>query len=304
MTPNKQSLIWTSILVSILTFTLLLVAYNYKQQLEVETNKNNNSQLKIIKNYIHNTERVKIPIDSEWTLCDSKMSHHALDEILGEASSLCLLIDKSQCEVCWKKALVFLKDNTKKLSLHPVILFSGYLPKDFARICTDIPFPCYLIVSTTKLDNFFQTSEPMYFVLSPTKDIHFVFYPDGMYDTMGNHYLSTIASYIKNNKSYSSTNMVTAENPQIEIKKSPLRKKLTVKLYLQNRGNKTVNIQRVLPSCDCMLIENYPNTISARDKTSIDVSIVPDKKGWMQRSVTIILDNKQTIEFNIDIYVV
>lgn len=304
MTPNKQSLIWTSILVSILTFTLLLIAYNYKQQLGVETIKSNNFQQKVIKHYIHNTERIRIPIDSEWALYDSKMSHHTLEDILVDKSLLCLLIDKSQCEVCWKKALAFLKDNAKNYSLHPVILFSGYLPKDFTRICTDIPFPYYLIVSTTTLDNFFQTSEPMYFVLNPTKDIHFVFYPDGMYDTMGNHYLSTVASYIKNNKSSPSTNMVTAENPQIEIKRSPLRKKLTVKLYLQNRGNKSVNIQKVLPSCDCMLIENYTNTISARGKTSIDVSIVPDKKGWMQRSVTIILDNKQTIEFNIEIYVV
>ena len=304
LTLNKRQLIWTIILGVIATLTIFFIAYNYKQQLDIQTLKSNNAQLKIIKSYIHYTEEFKTPINDEWTFYDSNMKQYTFNDIVAKGSQFCLFIDKSQCEVCWKRALTYLEGNTKGSSLQPIILFSGFLPKDFTRLSTSMPFPCYYIESTIDLEEYFPTSNPMYFVLNRAKFIHYVFYPEGMYETMGSHYLSAVASYLNTYSHTSSTTMVTAENPQIEIKNLPLRKKASINLYLQNKGNNPVKIQQVLPSCDCMLIEHYPTVVKARSKATIDVSFVPDKKGWMQRSVTIILDNKQTIEFNIDIYVV
>lgn len=304
LTLNKQHLTWAIILGTIAALTFFFIVYNYKQQLDIQTLKSNNAQFKIIKSYIHYTEEVKTPINDDWTFYDSNMKQYTLDDIVAKRSQFCLFIDKSQCEVCWKRALTYLEENTKGTSLQPIILFSGFLPKDFVRLSTNLPFPCYYVESTIGLEEYFQTSNPMYFILNQAKFIHYVFYPEGMYDAMGSQYLFAITSYLNTYNHTSPTTMIIAENPQIEIKGLPLRKKASVKLYLQNRGNKSVKIQQVLPSCDCMLIEHYPTVVKAKDKATIDVSFVPDKKGWMQRSVTIILDDKQTIEFNIDIYVV
>jgi hypothetical protein len=112
LTLNKQHLTWAIILGTIAALTFFFIVYNYKQQLDIQTLKSNNAQFKIIKSYIHYTEEVKTPINDDWTFYDSNMKQYTLDDIVAKRSQFCLFIDKSQCEVCWKRALTYLEENT------------------------------------------------------------------------------------------------------------------------------------------------------------------------------------------------
>ena len=63
-------------------------------------------------------------------------------------------------------------------------------------------------------------------------------------------------------------------------------------------------VKQIVPSCTCLLIECAPTKVPAHGEATVCVSIVPDTRGWMSRSVMVTLDNKQTLEFNIDLHVV
>lgn len=273
-------------------------------------NKRNNADslqtnLALKKALLEKINNESLEVTSEWDIRDVQMKRTSLDEILKTGPRLCLFIDRSQCDVCWKKAIDFIKDNVKGKNLSQVcIMLSGFQPNDmrqFQSIAADIPI-YYLVDMPQELAGKIEKGKTYFFVLENARLISHLFEPEGLYESMGKEYIQGFQKLSRLAKS--SQQFVRAINPEIVRDSLSLRKKEAFLLRVENAGRQQVGITKVSPSCTCIMVEDFPKYMMPHSIGEIKVVLVPETKGWMMRTITVELDNGQELEFNIEAHVV
>lgn len=289
--------------------TVASVSIVWINQTSSENNKNSADSLQTnlaLKNaLLEKINNESVEITSEWEVRDGQMKRTSLDEILKDGPRLCLFIDRSQCDACWKKAIDFIKENFKERDLSQVcILLSGFQPNDmrqFQTIASGIPI-YYLANMPQELASKIDWGKTYFFVLENPHMISRVFESDGLYESIGREYIQGFQKLSRQAKS--SQQVVRAINPEIVRDSLSLRKKEVFLLRVENAGRQQVGITKVTPSCTCIRVEDYPKYVMPHSIGEITVVLVPETKGWMMRTITVQLDNGQELEFNIEAHVV
>ena len=164
-----KKIILTILLVLLTVASVSIVWIN---QTSRENNKNKadslQTNLALKKALLEKINNENLEITSEWEVRDEQMKRTSLDEILKGGPRLCLFIDRSQCDVCWKKAIDFIKDNVKGKNLSQVcIILSGFQPNDmrqFQSIAADIPI-YYLVDMPQELVRKIEKGKTYFFIL-------------------------------------------------------------------------------------------------------------------------------------------
>lgn len=298
----------------ILTILLTLLAVAavsivWINQTSGENNKNVvdslEANLALKKALLEKVNNESIEITSEWEIRDAKMRQTTLETVLNGSPKLCLFIDRSQCDVCWKKAIDFIKENVKGKDLAQVcILLSGFQPNDirqFQTIAAGIPV-YYLADMPQELVGKIEKSKTHLFVLENAQMISHIFAPDGLYESIGKEYLEAFLKLSQQAEGLH--HVVKAVNPEIAKDSLLLRKKEVFVLKVENTSSQSVGIAKVTPSCTCIMVQSFPKNIQPHSTSEIKVVLVPETKGWMMRTITVELGNGQELEFNIEAHVV
>lgn len=289
--------------------TVVSVSIVWINQASRENNKNSadslQTNLALKKALLEKINNESVEITSEWEVRDGQMKRMSLDEILKDGPRLCLFIDRSQCDVCWKKAIDFIKDNVKGQDLAQVcILLSDFQPNDIRQFQTiAAPISIYYLANMPQeLASRIERGKTYFFVLENPHMISRVFESDGLYESIGKEYIQGFQKLLHHAKS--SQQIVRGINPEIVRDSLSLRKKEAFLLRVENAGRQQVGIAKVTPSCTCIGVDDFPKYIMPHSVGEINVVLVPETKGWMMRTITVQLDNGQELEFNIEAHVV
>ena len=262
-------------------------------------------------NYLKQIKYSQAKIDARMPILYTNSDKHItqLSEIVDEGFHLGIYIDKSQCEMCWKRAVVFMKDTLPTLndSIEPFILVSGYSKRDLQMMLNrnKIKLPVFLIDRPEPLQYLLNENMPFYFVLGHEGVLSSLFFPENVYDAMGTAYLKNAVAYcsvLANSDTSTITNVVSL-NPNIDIGEVKIREKHLVKLQLKNNGGNICKINNVQATCNCVIVDNFPEYIYPGETISIGVRFLSHQKGVVQREIFVSVDgNKSLIKFNLKAY--
>lgn len=259
-------------------------------------------------NYLKQIKSSQAKIDARMPILytNSDKNIKQLSEIVDEGYQLGVYIDKSQCEMCWKRAVVFMKDTLPTLndSIEPFILVSGYSKRDLQMMINrnKIKLPVFLIDKPQSLQYLLKEDMPFYFVLSKEGVLTSVFFPENVYDIMGTAYLKNAVAYcsvLANSASFSNVNVVPL-NPNIDIGEVRIREKHLVKLQLKNNGENICKINNVQATCNCVIVDNFPEYIYPGETINIEVRFLSHQIGLVKREIFVNIDgNNSLIKFNL-----
>ncbi len=297
---NSQTKKFGGILAIILIgiFTYFVYLNDQKRDAEMKLSEKEDT-LSIIKSHLLQqigfTEAV---INPETSLYSQVGNDSTIASLTTKGKRFCLYIERSQCEDCWERALAFLErsDSVIKYLPAPIIIASGYNRRDFLLMLErhTIKYPVYLIDRPWEIDNLLCRNQPFYFILEKGGRMTSIFYPEGMYELMGDVYLRHVAKYCfpdsieKNAKAD-----IEILNPEIDLGTVSLRQKCIVELGLRNRGKNKCRIKNVMPTCNCLLVERVPEAILPGEVEMIKVTFLSNNKGTIKREVQVSMEGEE-----------
>lgn len=242
---------------------------------------------------------VPMGIDSIWT---SKSKHISLDVLTSKGPRLCLFLHKSQCDLCRNEALEYFEECRSLYKwLNPVVLLSGFKPNDLIKLEQLYSLPLFLMDERLEIDVESQKDYPILLVLNQNEKVNYVFPLKDKSPYIKEEYVKRANAYcqVMNRQP-----KIRAINANIQLGNIELRRKVVVNLLLENVSGQDYNVVDIEPSCDCIRIEDFTKVIKAESKGFVKVTLVPERKGTLYRTVSVKLANAQTVDFEINANVI
>lgn len=278
----------------IVTVVMYVDKVNHRiQQMETERNIALELYFKSMK------ELVPMGIDSIWT---SNFKYISLDVLTSKGPRLCLFLHKSQCDLCRNEALEYFEECGSLYKwLKPVVLLSGFKPNDLIQMEHSYSFPLFLVDERWEIDAETQKDYPILMVLNQKGKINYVFPLEDKSPYIKEEYVKRVNAYCQTSNRKP---RIRAINANIQLGNIELRRKVVVKLLLENVSSQDCKVVNIEPSCDCIRIEDFTKVIYAESKGFVKVTLVPERKGTLYRTVSVKLASAQTVDFEINANVI
>ena len=280
-------------------FTYFVYLNDLKRDAELKLSDMEDSYKMLQSHFLRQISQTEAYIKPDTPLFSPTENDSTLASLTLHGKRFCLYIERSQCEECWERALAYLEKETSNMNYRPspIILASGYNRRDFLLMLErhHIKYPVYLLERPWEIEDFLSHNQPFYFILEKDGRMKSIFYPEGIYELMGERYLRHITAYcFPDTKDVHTNADIELLNPQVDLGKVPLRQKRIVELRIRNKGKQKCNIKNVIPTCNCVLVEGFPEAILPGETDTIRVSFLSTNKGAVEREVRVTVKGENT----------
>ena len=230
-----------------------------------------------------------------------------LRSLASDGPRLGLYIAGNQCESCWKAALAYLERmmHDKEAGRKPFIVAGRYNPREYRllRQQVEVSFPVYPVCGGEDMARIEAMGEPFYFVLQPDGSWSSVFFPDGLYEVLGDTYFTAVSQLMQSTGSrHPISRQDTDErkglvllNDKVNLGKVGLRKKQTAVFRIKNTGMEPCIIRDAHPLCNCLSLEKVPHVVAPGDTACFKVAFLSSRKGLVRRSVRFRIEGSSVI---------
>lgn len=290
---------------TIITFVFLLIgAFTYfvylndmKRNAELNLSEKEDSLIIMRSHFLKQIELTEARVSPDGKFFSQTEADSTIRSLTLNGKRFGLFVERSQCEQCWERALAYLEKNVHDIKYmpEPIILVSGYNRRDFQLMLKrhHISFPVYLIDRPWEIENLLYSNQPFYFVLDKDGRMKYIFYPEGMYELMGRECLRHVTAYcFPEATGDNSRSDIELVNPEVDLGTVSLRQKRTVELCIRNNGKNKRRIRNIIPSCNCLLVEDDPETILPGNVGTITVSFLSHNKGQVKREVQVSVEGE------------
>jgi len=297
---KNKIIIGSVVFVALFVYFVHLNDIKMKQQSDLTELKTEHEQLTI--EMLQHIKVLKENFNLQTSLYNPiKKDSMILANLIDKGARIGLFIDRFQCEDCWMRAVAFLKKETKNNHLlKPFILASSYNQRNFFLLNQryKMPFPVYLLDRPEEITFLLNENQPFYFVLNQDGTMNYIFYPEGLYEQIGEFYLKSVTQYCFQNAKFPQNHYkspIALLNPSVDLGKISIRQKKEIIFNIKNTGTNKCSIKNVHPSCNCILLESAPDYILPQQTGKIKVAFLSVVKGQIEREMQFSIDQSQTV---------
>lgn len=299
MDTRKKTLGITFLLFVIGAFTYFVYLNDLKRDAELKLSDMEDSHGIMQSGFLRQIELTEAYIKPDTQLFSPTEKDSTIASLTLHGKRFCIYIDRSQCEQCWERALSFLEKTVseEKHMPQPLVIASGFNRRELQLMLNRRPisYPVYLIERPWEIERLLKQSQPFYFILEVGGHMTSVFYPENLYEQVGKSYLHHVAAECFPD---STATLVKSDiklvNPEVDMGDVPIRSKHKVELFICNTGTKKYHIISVLPTCNCMFIENTPKVILPGETEVIKVVFLSNNKGQVERKIQVNIEGEET----------
>lgn len=299
MNTNTKTLGLSLVLLVIGAFTYFVYLNDLKRDAELKLSDKEESYGIMQSAFIQQIELTEARISSETTLYSPTEKDSTIASLAFEGKRFCLYIDRSQCEQCWERTLSFLEKTVseEKNMPQPLVIASGFNRRELQLLLNRRPisYPVYLIERPWEIERLLKQNQPFYFILESDGRMTSIFYPENLYEQLGKSYLHHVAvECFPDSTTNNAKSGIKLVNPEVDMGEVPIRSKRKVEFAIRNVGKKKHRIISVMPTCNCMIIENTPKVILPGETEVIKVAFLSNNKGQVEREIQVCIEGEET----------